>query len=115
MTTKNLDVWCNDGSGKFGTLANSSPAAGKQTLCFVRQNGVITYYRNGVSVGTVTISQTFVSEQGTAMSIGNQATGAANNCLTGDVYDVKVYGRALTAEEVAFNHDFNNTHYNLGL
>ena len=118
-TNKNLDIWCNDGSGKFATLSNSMPAAGKQTLCFVRQNGVITFYRNGVSLGSVEKAQTFSSSETTAFAIGNQASGQTQtgyyNCLIGDVYDVKVYGRALTAEEVAFNHDFNNTHYNLGL
>lgn len=116
---KNLDVWCNDGSGKFATLLDSMPAAGKQTLCFVRQNGIITFYRNGVSLGSVIKTQIFASDDQNAFAIGNQAEGQSetgyHNTLIGDVYDVKVYGRALTAEEVAFNHDFNNKHYNLGL
>ena len=116
QNTKNLDIWCNDGKGKFATLANSTPSAGKQTLCFVRQNGVVTYYRNGAYVGSVTPeTQTFSTSSTVYLCVGNQSNGVSNNCLTGDVYDVKVYGRALTAEEVAFNHDFNNTHYNLGL
>jgi hypothetical protein len=118
-----MNIWCNDGIAGFGK-SQHTPQAGKHSLCIVRERGVISFYDNGLQVGSANFNKSLATPTGEAQApsrwglhIGEQNNGGgiSNNGFTGDLYDVKMYARALTPEEVMQNHQFNNQHYSLGL
>ena len=123
-TDKYLSVWCNDGSAGLGR-SGYTPSSGKHTLTAVRKSGIMYFYDNGVQVGSAAFTKNLITERGTASANGrlglhigqqnNTSPGTYNNGFTGAMYDVKMYARALTTEEVVQNHQFNNQHYSLGL
>ena len=104
-------------SGQYGIYLQGSvyaPGAplpnGKYHMVATRLSGVVTLYRNGVSVASGTLSSAIPSNIN--YRIGADVNGAAEP-FTGQIYNLKVYNRALTASEVLQNYNSQKSRFNL--
>jgi hypothetical protein len=94
-----------------GVYAPGYPLAnGKYHMVGTRENGVMKLYLNGVLVNSGTRSNSIATDIN--YRIGADVNGAGEP-FTGDIYVVKAYSRALTADEVRNNYNHYKTRFNL--
>lgn len=108
--SKGLNAWAivipatdTGGAGQY-IAHGSAPAVNTWTHLVATVDattGLVTLYVNGVSVGTVTDSQLWNAAGPLTIGAATPTTGKPSNYVNGDIADVQVYGRALTASEVA--------------
>jgi hypothetical protein len=72
------------------------------TASFDNSTKILTTYLNGLSVGTATFASSTPNTSAQVYRIGQQITGTASY-ITGEVGQVLIYSRALTATEVLQN------------
>lgn len=107
------NVWF---SGQYGIYINGScyapgyPISGKNHMVATRQSGVVRLYLNGNLVNTATLNSSIPANIN--YRIGTDVNGTAEP-FTGQIYNVKVYNRALSAGEVLQNYNHYKTRYNL--
>jgi hypothetical protein len=104
-------------SGQYGIYIQGAvyaPGAplpnGKYHMVATRLGGIVTLYRNGLSVASGTLSSAIPSNIN--YRIGADVNGAAEP-FTGQIYNLKVYNRALSASEVLQNYNALKSRYNL--
>jgi hypothetical protein len=118
-----------DGEGRFlisttGTLndifslrigSNTLPTTGGFNQWFIltvtrNSNGLTTFYKNGIIVGTFTNTTPFVS--GRILDIGG-STYVSGRTINGSIGNVLIYNRALTATEVLQNYNAQKGRFGL--
>jgi len=104
-------------SGMYGIWLNGGVYApgyplsnGKYHMVGTRESGVMKLYLNGVLVNSGTRAASIATDIN--YRIGADVNGAAEP-FTGDIYVVKAYNRALTADEVRNNFRHYKTRYNI--
>ena len=77
---------------------------------FVSEGGTLTFYSNGMSVGSV--SATTGTDNTNGLKIGEDTTGVGNY-FDGQMDNIQIFDRALTASEIQnlYNGTTNNTNY----
>ncbi|TVT06683.1 LamG domain-containing protein, partial [Amycolatopsis bartoniae] len=108
---KNLNAWAivvpasdSTSASQFIVHASAAPTVNKWTNLAATvdgSNGTITLYINGVAAGTVTDTSLWNATGPLTIGAVTPTGAAAGNFFAGDIADVQVYGRALTATEVA--------------
>lgn len=98
-------------AGQGGLSSNMSYTPGNWGTFAITHTtgGVLTYYYNGVQLGTqqtgVTFSQYLYTD--------SENVGASDNYWNGPISVVSIYGSALTAAQILQNHNFVRTRYGL--
>ena len=103
------------------TSQNNTVVNGTIAQCTVvcnQSNSLVTYYLNGVANGTQTITSTLTFSDHNALFIGCRQyslTGENNgqNFLTGNIYNILFYNRALSTTEIAQNYNATKSRFNL--
>jgi hypothetical protein len=108
---KNLNAWAiivpaadSTSASQFIVHAATAPAINtwtQLTATIDATTGAITLYVNGVPVGTVTDTSLWNATGPLTIGAVTPTAGTASNFFNGDIADVQVYGRTLTAAEVA--------------
>lgn len=77
-------------------------------LCWTISSTTLTFYVNGMSDGTATLSTSFAPTSSTRIGFAN-----AGEYATGTIANTSVYNRALSATEVLQNFNANRTRFGL--
>lgn len=103
-------------TSKNNTVVNGTIA--QCTVVCDQSNLLVTYYLNSVSDGTQTITSTLTFSDHNALFIGCRQytlTGENNgqNVLTGNIYNISFYNRALSTTEISQNFNAQKSRFNL--
>ena len=103
-------------TSRNNTIINGSIA--QCTVVCDQSNLLVTYYLNGVSNGTQVITSTITFSDHNALFIGCRQyslTGENNgqNFLTGNIYNILFYNRALSATEISQNYNATKSRFGL--
>lgn len=103
MGFRNGSTWMKLTPTKFeyvsgsGGISNTIPTGSWVFLTIVKSGSSLTYYQNGLVVGTASNASTVVSQ---TMYLGEDPGYSSDGVLNGSLDDVRVYNRALSQQEV---------------
>ena len=93
-----------DGVGSDYTLANSVSLNTWQHFTVTHTGGTATIYKNGNSIGSSSVTQPSSASGATCyIGVAGGTLGGAARYFAGNIPSVKIYNRALSAQEVAQN------------
>jgi hypothetical protein len=113
-SSNNLRLWWNNGTNNIYSSNNTVPS---DQWCYVtmirnKEAGKFQFYVNGELDTEPTVSSADIATVATPFRLGRD-TRDGTTCLNGKIGNVKLYSKALTAEEIAQN--FNATKDRFGL
>ena len=103
-----LDWWVFGGDTNVAanTLGNTNPTSSSITLA----SGLCRFYRIGLEISFLTTSYNDITGFLSLFSLRNSAN---RNCLYGAIYCVRLYSRALTADEIAANYAIDKARFSI--
>jgi hypothetical protein len=110
--TNQLAVWIDTDTSHRSTTTNIPYDGNSITnISIAFANSAFSLYKNGVFLQTVNTPSSSVYSTTTQFTIGADNTG--NAFFTGNIYSVKMYNRALTAQEILQNYNATKGRFNL--
>ena len=103
-----LDWWVFGGDTNVAanTLGNTNPTSSSITLA----SGLCRFYRIGLEISFLTTSHNDITGFLSLFSLRNSD---GRYCMIGAIYFVRLYSRALTADEIAHNYAIDKARFNL--